>query len=59
MAKIFTTSATKIGRHEGPSGDGGEEYKEEYLDFMASPLGLLAFQYGAKEVFLGGEGKKW
>ena len=62
MAKIFTTSATKIGRHEnyggkyrkGRSGDRGEEYKDEYLDFMASPQGLLAFQYGAREFFFAG-----
>ena len=65
MAKIFTTSATKIGRHEnyggkyrkGSSGDRGEEYKDEYLDFMASPQGLLAFQYGAREFFFGGGGR--
>ena len=41
----------------------GKEYNEEYLDFMACPQGLLAFQYGAscaREVFfLRGEGKKW
>ena len=37
----------------------GKEYKEEYLDFMACPHGLLAFQYGAREgFFLRGEGMK-
>ena len=39
----------------------GKEYKEEYLDFMACPQDLLAFQYGAscaREVFFcGGRGR--
>ena len=40
------------------SGDRGEEYKEEYLDFMACPQGLLFFQYGAREVFFAGGGEE-
>ena len=30
-----------------------------HFNFMACPEGLLAFQYGAREIFLPGEGNRW